>query len=343
MKAFVYSDWSTVEVKNVDVPAGRENEAIIRVEACGICGSELEAFRTRSPRRTPPLILGHEFCGVIHSINGSNTALQVGQKVAVNSVISCGKCLPCSRGDKHLCTSRQVFGMNRPGAMAEFVAAPTDHIYPIPESLDPVLAALAEPLANGVHVVNLMPQGEKKPVAAIIGAGTIGLMSLQAAVALRNARVLVADLNESRLEEARKLGAEATVNPMTTDLVNACREFSGADGVDMAIDAVGAAQSRCQSLSVLRPGGCCVWIGLHDNQVNLSSYDVVLPEKKVFGSYAFRGHEFESAIGLLADGRAVGGDWVKVFGLDDAVEAFQRVLKAEGNDIKAVIMPRGRV
>ena len=329
MKALVYSDWGVIEVKDVPMPEPEEGEVLVRVEACGICGSELETFKSRSPRRTPPLILGHEFCGVIE---GS------GRRVIVNSVIPCGKCHPCLRGEENLCSARQLFGMNRPGAIAEFVAVPAEYTYPRPESLDPVLGALGEPLVNGVHVMNLLPDIQK-PTMAIIGAGTLGLLALQAAIALRGARVLVADVKEARLEEARKLGAELTINPKSGDLVKTCLEFSGADGVDICIDAVGAGQTKRQSVKAVRPGGSCCWIGLYENEIEFDTYDITLPEKKIFGSYAGTRRDFECAIRLLSEGKVRGGDWLKVFPIDEAVAAFERMLRAEKNDIKAVILP----
>ena len=338
MKALVYSDWGVLRVMDVPMPLVGEGEVLVRVEACGICGSELETFKSRSPRRTPPLILGHEFCGVIEGPGKPDAQLAKGRKVIANSIISCGKCHSCRRGEENLCSSRQLFGMNRPGAIAEFVAVPAEYVYPCPESLDPVLGALGEPLVNGVHVMNLLPEIHN-PTMAIVGAGPLGLLTLEAAIAMRGARVLVADIKEARLEEARKLGAELTINPKSGDLVKSCLEFSGADGVDMCVDAVGAGVTKRQSVKAVRPGGSCCWIGLYENEVKLDTYDITLPEKKVFGSYAGTARDFECAIRLLSEGKVRGGDWLKVFPMDEAIAGFKRMLKAEGNDIKAVVLP----
>jgi L-iditol 2-dehydrogenase len=339
MKALVYVDWRVLEVKDVPVPEIGEDEALVRVEACGICGSELEAYQSRSPRRKPPLVLGHEYCGIIEALGDGVTDLHVGQNVVGNSVISCGKCYPCVRGDTNLCSERQVLGMHRQGAIAEFVAIPADYLYPRPHTLSPILATLTEPLANGVHIMNLLPD-VKQPTMAIIGAGPIGLMTLQAAINMRNARVLVADIKESRLDIAREIGAEITVNPNSKDLVNMCLEFSGADGIDICIDAVGTTQTKQQSISVVRPGGSCCWVGLSNNGVNLNSYDVILSEKKIIGTYSALRSDFEYAMKLLCKGRAVGGSWVKVFPINEAVIAFEHMMTADGNNIKAVILPQ---
>jgi len=340
VKAFVYSDWGCLEVQDVPAPEIGRGEALIRVEACGICGSELECFKSRSPRRKPPLILGHEFCGAVELLNDGDADIEVGQRVVVNSVVSCGRCYPCLRGDRHLCAERQVFGMHRPGAVAQFVAAPIDHVYPMPHALDPVLAALVEPAVCGIHLINMMPD-VRYPSAVVIGAGPMGLMALQSLRALRDARVLVADINEARLEVARDLGAEEALNPNKEDLVAACVKFSRQDGVDMCIDAVGAASTKCVSLDVIRPGGACGWIGLFDDGVTLSSYRVVLSEKSILGTYAGVRSDFECAANLLAEGRIRGGDWVKVYAIEQSVMAFERMLKAHGDDLKAVILPQG--
>ncbi len=117
MKALVYSDWNTLKIKDVAKPQPKSGEAVIRVEACGICGSEIESFKTASRRRIPPLILGHEFCGTVEKIQAETSFPEPGMLVAVNSVIPCGNCNACIRGETNLCENRQVFGMNMPGGM----------------------------------------------------------------------------------------------------------------------------------------------------------------------------------------------------------------------------------
>jgi len=338
MKALVYVDWGVVEVTDVPEPKLIPNEVIIRVHACGICGSELEAFSFKNARRTPPLILGHEFCGVIDAVGEGITDLQRGQRVVGSSVISCGHCHACLRGDRHLCANRQVPGMNRPGAMAELVAMPADHVFPCPDTLDPVTGALTEPLTNGIHMMN-MTTSKKGISVAIIGAGTIGLMALQAAVYLQDARVIVSDLDEARLKVARSLGAEEVINPAVRDVVSACVEFSGADGVDVCVDAVGTRETKTQSVHMLRPGGSCFWIGLFHDEISLKSYSVTVPEKKIFGTYAGRREEFLQAIGALAEKFAVGGPWIKTFSLDNGVAAFRHALDPEEGYIKTTIVP----
>ena len=338
MKTLLYPEWDRVEVSTAPRPTPAADEVVLRVAACGLCGSELEAFKNHSPRRTPPLILGHEFCGVVDEVGSGVAEVRVGQKVVSNSLVPCGACVRCRRGDSHLCGQRQIFGMNRPGAFAEFVNVPARCLIPWPEHLPAEAACLAEPLANGVHVAGLAARLRPKTI-LVIGAGPIGLMCLGAARAMLGADVFVTDLNEQRLEFARAQGAVDVIPGRTADPVQAVRDATGGVGADVVVDAVGAAATKQQSILAARPGGAAVWIGLHDNAASLNSYDVTLPEKQVFGSYAATMDEMHAALDLMASGKVNPLPWVQRFPIERGVEAFERMLAARGGDVKAVIVP----
>ena len=334
MKALVYPAFDELAISERPKPEPAEGEVLLRVEACGICGSELESFKTRSPRRTPPLVMGHEFCGEITALGPGAVGFSTGQKVISNSIVSCGECVRCRRGDTHLCGRRQIFGMHRSGAFAEYVNVPARVLIPWPEHLPSKAACLAEPLANGVHMVNLTRHLEPKNV-LVIGCGPIGLFAVQAFRELLGADVYAAELHPVRREVARGLGASL----LTGSLVEEIQSATEGEGADLVIDAVGAAETKRQSIAAARPGGAAVWIGLHENEMRLNSYDVTLSERQVFGSYTAAQAELEEAVRLLAEGRISVDDWVKTFPLDEGVEAFRRMLAAEGNDIKAVLQP----
>jgi threonine dehydrogenase-like Zn-dependent dehydrogenase len=336
MKALVYSDWEKIELKDVPEPDPQPGEALVRVEACGICGSELEAFHTRSPRRTPPLILGHEFCGTVEKVAGGdnsaggsrNAGVKPGQRVVANSVISCGKCYPCLRGERNLCVNRKLPGMGRPGAMAEYIAYPAEYLHPCPDSLDPAWGALAEPLVNGIHMMGLARDYDE-PLMAVIGVGPIGLMAFQAAKAVKNARLIVSDINEGRLKVAKELGAERIINPKKDNFVQSCIEFSKADGLDVCVDAVGTKVTKADSIEAIRPGGLAIWIGLRDNELTVPTFNITLPEKKITGTYAGNADEYRTAVKLLSEKKVVGGSWIKKYSLSDGVTAFYDALHAE--------------
>ena len=321
MRTLLYPDWDRVEVANQPRPSPAADEVVLRVAACGLCGSELEAFKSHSPRRTPPLVLGHEFCGVVDEVGPSVAGVHVGQKVVSNSLVPCGGCVRCRRGDSHLCAGRQIFGMNRQGAFAEFVNVPARCLIPWPDALPAEAACLAEPLANGVHVARLVTHLRPKTV-LVIGAGPIGLMCLGAVRAMLGAEVFVTDLNERRLEFARVQGAAEVVMGRRQDPVQAMRDRTDGEGVDAVIYAVGAAATKQQSVLAARPGGAAVWIGLHQNPMSLNSYDVTLPEKQVLGSYAATMEDMRAALGLMAEGKVDPLPWVQRFPIERGVEAF---------------------
>jgi threonine dehydrogenase-like Zn-dependent dehydrogenase len=338
MIALNYPEFDRVEISEVASLPLQADEVRLRVAACGICGSELETFKNHSPRRQPPLVMGHEFCGTIAEVGSAVQDWSVGARVVSNSLVPCGRCVRCDRGDTHLCADRQIFGMHRPGAFAEYVNVPARCLISWPDNVPAEAAALAEPMANGIHVVNLTKH-LPAATALVIGAGPIGLFCQQALQVLRGARVYVADLSPERLEVAKKLGAVRVINPRTENVTEILKAETGGEGVDLTVDAVGGAITKKTSLDALRPGGASVWIGLHENTVSFDTYGITLPEKQVLGTYAAKIDELKHALDLMAAGKVDAVSWVQRFALNDAVTAFHRMLAAQGSDIKAVICP----
>lgn len=337
MRTLFYPDYGQLDVRSIETPTLAEQEVLVRVAACGICGSELETFKNKSPRRTPPLTMGHEFCGVIQNVGADVKGWKVGDRIVSNSLVPCNDCVRCTRGDTHLCADRQIFGMHRPGAFAEYVAVPDHCLLDWPDGLDAQAACLAEPLANGVHIVNLVGKEDVDNV-VVIGAGPIGLMVLQAFKALTSAKVWVGEINPARLEAAKACGADHIVNVAADDILEIVRESTAGEGADVVIDAVGSSVTNKTGLALTRPGGSLVIVGLHEDSCSLPSYQITLPEKRVLGSYAASMDELRTAIDLLASGKIHTSSWVKEFDLEDGVTAFNRMLSAEGSDIKGVIL-----
>lgn len=228
--------------------------------------------------------------------------------------------------------------MHRPGAFAEFVNVPARCLIAWPENVPAESAALAEPLANGIHIVNLT---RHLPVstALVIGAGPIGLFCQQALQVLRGARVFVADLSPERLAVAKKLGAAGIINPREQDVAKVLADATAGEGADLTVDAVGGNITKKTSLDALRPGGTTVWIGLFENTISLDSYGITLPEKQVFGTYAAKIEELKTALELMSAGKVDALSWIQRFSLDESDIAFRRMLAAQGTDLKAVICP----
>jgi threonine dehydrogenase-like Zn-dependent dehydrogenase len=339
MKTLLYPAWDKMEfTADYPKPAAGPGEVILKVAACGLCGSELEAFRHHSPRRVPPLVLGHEFCGEVAELGPGVSGYRIGQRVVSNALVNCGNCVRCRRGDTHLCATRQIFGMNRLGAFTQFTNVPARCLVPWPDGLAAEAACLAEPLANGVHVNKLLAPWKPKLV-VVFGVGPIGLCCQQVAQVSLGARTVVADIHDGRLEAAKECGAEVTVNTRNQDLVKVVQEMTGGEGVDGVIDAAGVEATKRLGIACLRPGGAAVWIGLGENPVSFNSFDVTLPEKSILGSYASTQQEMQEAVNLLASGKIKTTNWVERFPIEQGVEAFYRMLNPKGRDIKAVLLP----
>lgn len=335
MRALFYPAWNTLEVADLEVPVPRHGEVLIRVSQCGICGSELETFRSRNPRRNPPLVMGHEFCGSVVELGPNASKWKMQDKVISHALVHCGECFFCSKGLTNLCESRQVFGMHRPGAFGQFVAVPEDVLFDWPESLDPDAAVLAEPLANGINALTLDPAQSKGRV-VVIGAGPIGLMCVVAARVLENSKIVAADLLPERLEIAAMLGASATFNPKSEQPSEVLRRTWGESSADYVIDAVGSKSTKRLSLELTRPGGTVVWVGLHDDAFEMDTYQITLQQKRVLGSYSGSREHVRQAIRILAGGH-VPTKWMKKFPLQDGVQGFFQMLEGKSDNVKGIL------
>ena len=216
MKALLLSDYKKLEVVELPRPEAREGELLIRIHACGICGSDVHGYDGSTGRRLPPIVMGHEAAGVVESVGSGVRGFAAGDRVTFDSTVYCGKCFHCKRGEVNLCDDREVVGVSTPlfrrmGAFAEYVTVPARIAYKLPEGMPYAHAALIEAVSVAVHAVGLTPIALDDTV-VVVGAGMIGLLTMQAARLAGAGRVLVMDVDETRLELARQLGATATFN-----------------------------------------------------------------------------------------------------------------------------------
>jgi (R,R)-butanediol dehydrogenase / meso-butanediol dehydrogenase / diacetyl reductase len=329
VKALRYPAWDVLDIADVEEPVLRAGEAILDVAAVGICGSELEAVASRSPRRTPPLVMGHEFCGEVIAVAPDVTDVKVGDRVVANSLIPCGRCRECRTGATHLCPERGIFGMNRPGAFAERVAVPAGVVLPLPERVSPLEGALVEPLANGVHAARVGRAGvEAGPVerVVVLGAGTIGLMTLQAALVGGASWAGVVELHPARRALAEALGAHGTYSAESVP-----------GDADIVFDAVGAESTRRLAIDLLRPGGCAVFIGLATDSTALRFHEVIRGGLTVRGSYAYSDADYDEALRWLLDGRAGLGELEPVLPLDAGPDAFAELSTGPSERLKVFL------
>jgi threonine dehydrogenase-like Zn-dependent dehydrogenase len=341
MKALYCPVWGKLEIMNLPRPQLTDGEVLIRVSNCGICGSELETFRANSLRRTPPLIMGHEFCGQIEEVRGPKLNWTEGQRVIAHALIHCGQCTVCLRGDTNLCVNRQVFGMHRPGAFAEYVAVPQRVLIPWPEGIPGTTAVFAEPLANGINAMRQSPTARKSRV-VVIGAGPIGLMCVFAAKQLYRSSIVVSDLVPERLAAAQAVGADKTVNVALQDLAHETQEYWSGNAPEFVIDAVGSGKTKVQSLELVESGGTVVWIGLHEDRLQLNSYAVTLGQKCVTGSYSGSFQDLQQAADLLAS-KTMDTSWATQYPLEKGEIGFRDMLLGKEDKIKAILDLNGHL
>ncbi len=337
MRTLVYVEPRKMELRDAVIPIPSPTEVIVKVEASGVCGSDLHGYLGKSLNRKPPLIMGHEFAGVVASVGEAVRDLAPGAAVTVYPLITCGQCSACRRGETSQCPFREVIGIHRPGGFAEFVVVPRASVIPLPAGISVFMASLAEPLANAVHIFNRNVHGIVRRI-AIFGAGTQGLMALHLARLLSPAVVVSVDIVPARLALAERLGATATLNARTEDAVGRIRELTGREGVDLAIEAVGSTITRQAALASVRTGGTVALLGLGEETTPLNAVDIVNREITIRGSYAYTYDDFVRAVELLGTG-IVRGEWARPYPLEAGPEVFRRLTTDPGDLIKAVLTP----
>ena len=337
MRTLVYVEPRRMEMQRAACPTPRSTEVVVKVEASGVCGSDLHGYLGKSLNRKPPLVMGHEFAGVVTAVGEMAHDLAPGTAVTVYPLITCGRCPACRRGESSQCRSRQVIGVHRPGGFAEFVAVPRASVVPLPAGFSVFTASLAEPLANAVHIFNRNAHGLVRRI-AIFGAGTQGLMALHLARLLSPAVLVSVDIVPARLAVARRLGATAALDARTEDVVARIRESTDGEGVDLAIEAAGSAPARQAAVASARTGGTVAFLGLGEEMTLLNAVDIVNREITIRGSYAYTYDDFVRAVELLGMG-IVRGEWARPYPLEAGPAVFERLTTDPGDLIKAVLTP----
>src|SRR6266852_2962303 len=264
MKVLLLSKYRHLELADLPEPTAGPGEVLIRVAACGICGSDVHGYDGSSGRRIPPIVMGHEAAGSIAGVGEGVAGFKKGDRVTFDSTIYCGTCSHCCLGEVNLCDRRQVLGVScsdyrRAGAFAEFVAVPSRIVYRLPDSLSFAEAAMLEAVSVAVHAVSLA-QISPGIDALVLGAGMIGLLVLQALRVAGCSRVLVADIDSTRLKLAQEVGA-TTVLSADAGLREQVLQLTSGVGVDAAVEAVGRNETVGAAIDSVRKGGTVVLVG----------------------------------------------------------------------------------
>ncbi len=339
MKALVYygpQDLRPADIADLKPAAG---EVLIRVKACGICGSDVHGYLGITGRRIPPMVMGHEFSGQVEEIGEGVTDVKVGDRVAPYPVVFCGDCEPCRQGNVHLCLNKKALGvLECNGAMAEYVAIPAKLLFKLADNVSYEVGSMMEPLAVAYRGVNHAGDLTGKNV-LIVGAGTIGLLAMAIAKMRNPAGIFVSDLSDSRLAVARQMGADYIINPAKDNLGDIIKSATGGVGVDVAFEAVGASPTVQQAMVSLRVGGTAVWIGNSAQMVNINMQEIVTRELQVFGTFLYTFKEFGDVVDLLNQGRLNVEPMISLKApmLESGAELFARLAKDPGPLIKVIL------
>lgn len=342
MRALVLSEYKRLDVRDVPTPEVGERDVLVRVRASGICGSDVHGYDGSSGRRIPPIVMGHEAAGVVEAVGAEVSRFRPGDRVTFDSTVHCGECAFCRAGQINLCDRRQVLGVSpgeyrRHGAFAEAVVVPDRIVCGVPDAVPLEHAAMVEPLSVAVHAVRRarITAGDK---GLVVGCGMIGLLTLQAARAAGCGTLVAVDLDEGRLGQAKRLGADVTIGARD-DVQARIAELTGGRGVDVAFEAVGAAAPIATAVRALRKGGTLVLIGNVTPKVEVDLQAIVTRELSVLGTCASCG-EYPESLELLARGAVkLDGLITAMAPLEQGPAWFERLYGGEEGLMKVILQP----
>ena len=335
MKALVYTANNQVTYRDEPAPVlpPGADSVVLKIDAVGICGSDMHAYHGHDPRRIPPMILGHEFAGTI------SEGAQQGKRVTGNPIVACGVCDYCHEGRNNLCSNRTMIGMQLPGAFAQQMAIPVSALVDIPQSMDARTAALTEPAATALHALNLSMRAMHRPVqegrSLVIGGGAIGMLCAILLKSYGCREVAVAETNPLRRASIEQHTGCAAFDPRDTTTTHT----PAANSTHFVIDAVGSAHTRKAALEAVRPGGTIMHIGLQDWASEIDMRKLTLAEITLLGTYTYSTADLRATVAALDGGTFGDLAWVEERPLSEGARAFDDLDKGRSAAAKIVLRP----
>ena len=351
MKAAVFHGPKDIRLEDVPEPSLRDGSVKVKVDWCGICGTDLHEYLAGpifippvgSPHpitgETLPLTLGHEFAGSVVEVASDVADVAVGDSVAIEPVYRCGACPACRRGATNLCEQLGFFGlMGGGGGMSEYAVMPSYMIHQLPGELSSEQGALVEPIAVGLRAVRRagFVAGQS---AAVFGAGPIGAVTMQCLRASGAGQIIAVEVAEARKRKALELGADVVVDPSEEDVVARVRELTGGEGVEHSFDAAGIEITLTTALAATRKGGTVTIISIWEGPVSINPNDIVLSELNVLGTICYTPGDFADTIGMIQDGSIVtDGMITERIALDDVVRGgFDELVSHKDRHVKIMV------
>jgi 2-desacetyl-2-hydroxyethyl bacteriochlorophyllide A dehydrogenase len=324
-----------IAVEAADIPTPGPHDALVRMHAAGVCGSDLHAAHGRHPFVSLPYRPGHEVVGVIETMGSAAEGFTPGQRIIVMPYLPCWKCKMCTSGRENLCENLGFFGCGYPqGGMADYFTLAADRLYPVPDDLDDHAAALIEPLSTPVHAVRLAGDVAGRSV-AVLGAGTIGLFTLAVLRAHGAGKIISTDPNPSKRARAAALGADVTIDARSPDVARQVRETLGGSA-DIVFDCVAVQSSMDQAIAIADKGGTVVVVGVPATDVTVPLPIVQDHQIRIQGSATYLPEDYRDSVDLLRRGAVKTADFVTATRpLDQVAEAFE--IASSGEHVKVLV------
>ncbi len=343
MKALMLSAPGRLEYIDVPDPLVGNEDVLVEVRACGICGSDIHGMDGSTGRRIPPIIMGHEASGVIRAMGPAVEGWVEGERVTFDSTIYCGACDYCRAGRFNLCDDRRVLGVScddyrQHGAFAEYVAVPARVLYRLPDAVTDVQGAMAEPLSIALHAVSRLP-GEIDPPAVVVGSGLIGLLLIQSLRARGCASIVAIDVNATRLAQARECGATTVLRVGSDDIRAAVLDLTSGRGASVVFEAVGSSDTVASAVELASKGGSVVLVGNLAPRADLPLQVAVTRELTLYGSATSAG-EYPTALEMIAARRVDIDMFIsQVAPLSEGAAWLPRLRERGSTMLKVVLVP----
>ena len=345
MKAVVYHGPNEERCEEIAVPTCNSDEIRVKVDACAVCGSDMKAYLHGNPRMKPPCVPGHEFTGIIDIVGDDVDGFSVGERVVMATSVSCGECYYCSIGSPNLCSNIAPMGFSYNGGMAEYVTIPAlaiarDHVIKVPGDVKPEHAALAEPLSCAVNALGNCDMQDGATV-VVVGAGPMGIMNACVAKECGAKKIIVAEVNDSRLAQAEGFGFDLLVNSAKENLEEIVMKETDGIGADVVIVAAPAIPPQEEALKIVRKRGTvCLFASLPvgNNMISLDSRLIHYGEVRVVGASDSTPANVRKAVELIAAGTLAADKLAShLLKLDDIDKAYE--LMQSGESLRVVLIP----
>lgn len=340
MKRSVFYGVKDIRFENVTRPAVKKDEILVEVKACGVCGTDVHIYHGEkgSAKVTPPVVLGHEFSGVVAEIGEEVRNFRVGDKVTADPNIYCGRCKFCRNGKKQLCESLHAIGVNRDGGFQEYCAVPQAQAFLLEESVSFEEGAMAEPIACCLHGIENVELKEGDTV-CVIGGGAIGLIMVQLAKLKGASKVVLSEPVEMRRRIGLQIGADAVVNPMSPDLKGQIKEAIGEDQIDVVIECVGRVAATKQAFEIAGKGANILLFSVPEAGAKfpLPLFDVYQKELKISGSFINPDTHLRAAKLINSGKLQIAPIITHKYGLEEVDEAIR--MQMSNDSVKVLIVP----